>query len=825
MKRGRLFELSLILLLLLLLACLLYVIMTSAAPKAEVSGWSIKDTWSPNYITIGSNDTLYEFKANQVYGKTKDPGRASKGMEEIRAIGNNGSQLWSLEISTEWSVLNQYNLPGHSPEGYGYSLYDYPVMAESDGSLYLFAFKRLTWEDINALTVEKESELNISYNNTSWVYTRPADQYIRQPSKVMKISPEGRVTWEYTFNVTMPKWDIGGLCEPEYFIFDRPVKIDERSGHIYVFHDFTEDVLDQDGRLLFSIGNISDPAVIDSIGHMYAIKGTILEATADSIVAANGQPLKGEADDWYTTIVASDPEFLLPTGVVEAYDSEGKLLWSTDIGHPAVRQLFKYDVWSQYYTLPLCANDTLYVPIRNGVATLSKDGKLKWSYLETTGEYVLYEIMPLDSKGNTYLRKAYPAGTDCAFLMRSNLTVIGPDGRADRNPWPFFQDDPVIGKPDAPRVIGGYDGIIYATGALESTGLSMIDSKVFDQIYATKRFPADTITAYDVKSHTALWRFTIPESDVHTLTLDRNNLATNIQYTSGQMGVFNGSHYIIGDIKTEAYPLKPYSSNTIRVLPGENGVYINYYYSAAEIPLISNLSRCVYANGLYSLDNRGRLLWEQQIDGFVTDVLVNNSTMYYRTSDGTIGKGTVNVMAGIAILAMIAIVLRFLAVGAVSRAKSRLDKNENRNQVLDYIIAHPGSTTYEIVRGLKMNLGTIRYHLLVLSLNHKIVAHQDGSKYVRYFKNSGSFTQEERSLLSLMRREPVRRTLKVLAQKPGISGAELSKELGISDTAAYKNVNMLVEKGIVSRETRGDRGYIYSVIDEYRPFIAGGTER
>jgi len=823
MKRGQIFELTLVLLII-VLACLLYVLTLTTPP--EITGWTVKGGWNPDYMTIGSNDTLYEFKGNEVYTGVRDLVIKTKG-NEIRAIGNDGNQLWTLEIPPEWSVLNRWELPGTTPEGSGYSLWSYPMFDESEGSLYIFAFKRLTREDIDPIRYEAESELNISYNNTTYVYTRPANQYISKPCKIMKISPDGSVAWEYPFNMSLCKWNIGGLTDPGYVSFDHPVKITEQSDRIYVFHDYTEDVLDKDGRLLFSIRNISDPAVVDNSGHIYAVHGESLRAYSGQNISADGRIPEGVYVDGYLTKMASDPDFLIPTSIVEAYDYDGKLLWSTDIGYPAARQLIKYDVWSRYYTLPLYANDTLYVPIYNGVAAVDRDGNLKWITRPLNGRYVLYDVMPIDSKGNVYLRRAISSDSGASFLQLTYLVVVGPDGRTSSDAWPFYQYDPVIGEPEAPLVLSGNDGIVYTTGAIKSAEMNMIESKAFDQIVLTRRYPADTITAYDVKNRKALWHFTIPKSDVNTVTINRNNAATILRYVPGEIGELNGSNYVYGDgtFKTEAYPLKPMSTNIIRVLPGENVVYIDYYYCIVETHLIVNLSRCVYAKGLYTVDNNGNLLCKQQIDGFVTGTAVNNSTIYYRTSDGTMGKGTVNVMAGIAIAALVYLVLRFLVLGTVSRAKSRLDKNENRNQVLDYIIAHPGSTTYEIVRGLKMNLGTIRYHLLVLSLNHKVVVHQDGGKYIRYFKNSGSFTQEERSLLSLMRREPVRRTLKALAQKPGISGAELSKELGISDTAAYKNVNLLVEKGIVSKETRGDRGYVYSVIDEYRPFIVGVTEQ
>lgn len=822
MRRGHIFELTLAVLII-VLAALLYVLITTASPPS-VSTWAVKNGWNPDYITIGSNDTLYEFQGNVVYTGVRDLSTEMKG-NEIRAISHDGNELWTLVIPSDWSILNRWDLPGTSPEGYGSSLLSYPVLDESDGSLYIFAFKRLTWQDIDPIRSEAESEINITYKNDTNIFTRPANQYISQPCKVMKIDPKGKVAWEYPFNMSLCKWNIGGLCDPNYVSFDRPVKITERSDRTYVFHDYTEDVLDGDGKLQFSIRNISDPAVVDASGHIFAVQGDRLRSGSGPTISADGRIPEGVNVGEYLIKMASDPEFMVPTGTLEAYDQDGKLLWTTDTGYPAARPLYNGDVWSKYYSLPLFANQTLYAPIYNGVAAVDLNGTLKWVSRPLNGPYILYELMPIDSKGNIFLRRTSTSGSEPSFQELTYLVVVRPDGRTSPDAWPFYQYDPAYGRQEAPVVVGGSDGIVYAIAAGRSAGLNQISAADFGEIVSTKRFPADTITAYDVKNNTALWHFTIPESDVHVVTLNQDNLAKIVRDPPGGMGELDGGNYVFGGLRTEAHPLKPFSTVIIRALPGQNYVYLDYYYSVSETPYIANLSRCIYAKGLYALDNRGNLLWEQPVDGFVTNTAVNNSTIYYSTSDGTIGRGTENLAAGIALVALVAVVLRFLMIGAVSRARSRLDKNENRNRMLDYVLAHPGCTAYEIVRGLSLNLGTVRYHLLILSLNHKIVTHGDGDKFVRYFKNSGAFTQEERELLSLMRRRTVASMLATMAEKPEITCPELSRELDISDTAAYKHINLLVEKGIVSKTARGERSYVYSLKEEYKPHVTNSHAR
>ena len=76
-----------------------------------------------------------------------------------------------------------------------------------------------------------------------------------------------------------------------------------------------------------------------------------------------------------------------------------------------------------------------------------------------------------------------------------------------------------------------------------------------------------------------------------------------------------------------------------------------------------------------------------------------------------------------------------------------------------------------------MNMGTVRYHLMILSINHRITSYKADDKYVRYFTNAGSYTLEQQLIVSLIRREGIKKVLGTLLEKPGISNLELAEEL------------------------------------------------
>ena len=196
-------------------------------------------------------------------------------------------------------------------------------------------------------------------------------------------------------------------------------------------------------------------------------------------------------------------------------------------------------------------------------------------------------------------------------------------------------------------------------------------------------------------------------------------------------------------------------------------MYLSYYSIMYESPVIFNRSRAVYVNSLYALDNNGTLLWKQPMDGYVTHAVARNDTFFYSTNGGRIGGNTVNVAAGIALIAAAYVFLRFFIIGTVARARTKIESNRNRNDLLKFINENPGVTAVDISRGLEMNLGTIRYHLFILSANHKIVPYKDDGKFLRYFRNSGAYSREERSWLSLMRREPIRKVIACAGTQPG----------------------------------------------------------
>jgi len=260
------------------------------------------------------------------------------------------------------------------------------------------------------------------------------------------------------------------------------------------------------------------------------------------------------------------------------------------------------------------------------------------------------------------------------------------------------------------------------------------------------------------------------------------------------------------------------------VLPGEGRVYVSYYDYNYEYPIVPGQSQCVYASGVSAVDSTGRQMWQQQTGSPVTTMAERNGTLFYSTMDGRTSAVKTDLAAGVTVALVSYVFIRFFMFGAVSRARSRLDKNENRNIVLKFIAEHPGSTLYEIARGVSMNLGTARYHVLILGINHRITSQKADNKYVRFFLNSNTYSKEEQVLLSFIRREPTRKVLGLLLEKPGLTNVDMSRDLDIAESTISKYIKELSSREIIMKEPMPGGRFAYSIRKEYTERVAMALE-
>ncbi len=555
------------------------------------------------------------------------------------------------------------------------------------------------------------------------------------------------------------------------------VSLYAKNSRVYAFSGNNLTVLDGTGAVIQRINDISYPPAIDEEGYVYAV------------VLSETSPL---LDTGYREN---------PNGTVMAYYPNGTLYWKKYVEKPLSGVLADETIGQQFVrsTFPLYNDRTLYLALKDGVMAISTNGTALWSLEFDTGYYYPFPSLPVDANGNVYLEYHLDmnGGSYVKVIDKAghNLTTFN---RVNGD-WQAIAGDP-------------YEGWLYEEKAT----------------YPVGNYTLENLTTIEVRAHNLAtgendWTYSVPVYNKSTLVLDNNTVSTLAEYvsSSGRSAYWD----IVENSKYVHEPtVFPYYPHEIAV--GKDVIYVSFFMANYEAPVVLGKSKCTYAGGIYALGKNGTLLWYKPTGAFAGSLTVSNSTVYYATRNGKIGAGGMDTLAGGITLAALAYVLiRFFLIGAVARAKNRLGKNENRNSVLKYIADNPGSTLREVSRGLGMNMGTLRYHIFILGMNHRIVPYMADDKHVRYFTNSGTFTKEEQLIISLMRRDGMRRVLGLLQENPGLSNGEMSGRLNMQDSAVSRYLKEFIRHGIVEKGQTREGKTIFSVKGEYRPRIACALAR
>jgi predicted transcriptional regulator len=121
--------------------------------------------------------------------------------------------------------------------------------------------------------------------------------------------------------------------------------------------------------------------------------------------------------------------------------------------------------------------------------------------------------------------------------------------------------------------------------------------------------------------------------------------------------------------------------------------------------------------------------------------------------------------------------------------------NQNRLSIYNYVANNPGCTQAEIAMRQNMREGTVKYHLLMLETEGKIIRKRMG-KFTRLFRNSGT-SDLERKIASRIRNEMSRNVLLAILRSPGITNQDLSERFGIEKSSVHWHIDRLLEDGII----------------------------
>ncbi len=127
-----------------------------------------------------------------------------------------------------------------------------------------------------------------------------------------------------------------------------------------------------------------------------------------------------------------------------------------------------------------------------------------------------------------------------------------------------------------------------------------------------------------------------------------------------------------------------------------------------------------------------------------------------------------------------------------------------RATVYGYIRTHPGTSFSTIARQTTINRGTLHYHLHILLREGKISElREDGS--TTYFENNGTYSLEEKRILSHIREGPAGEICRFLAMCRGASRSEIAHRMGVAPSSVSWHLSRLNGSGVIVAERAGGK--------------------
>ncbi len=718
----------------------------TAGNEGQSDAWNLTSDGPVSNIAVGDDGTLYMLSGNN--------------FNVVSAIDPAGSLKWKLEFPDNQQAASRFARDHFGSVMYAgspsYDDWDDQTFALDGGQMYFYV------GEINATGWDHDAR-------HFTVFTPDSSGFRKS---LVAISTQGDILWKKPISgVTL-----NGYSASIYALNDR----------VYVRDNHMVTVVDSNGTFLYNVTDVDGEPTVDSDNNLYVAKASVSNyryVYRDDGYVECYYPdgtLQGirEAVDLNQPV---EERIYNPSGVVECYRPDGTLGWKKDLGENV--KFFVPSRFKGFNTDLLYHNGTLIVPGQDAIYFLDRDGNVVRKKDCAGLNYEFFQPSPVDSQGNLYLLlNAYPQFLD----------VVSADGTD------HLREDGDFNASFA----GSGNGIVYYS--------SYFPNGPGYENFTDRDLIAARITARDELHDQNLWNYTfvpngtelaITPNNLDSLTSVRGGVTyVNLTPSGGNATLFSDYYDGNWDRRSLQFDNRGDHYWGMRVAAGDETVYVNYYSYALPDEITPDKSTCVYSNYLYALDNNGTLLWQKPVLAPVTSMAVNNSTLYYGTRDGHLfAENTGLIAGGLALAAAMYLLAKFFLAGTVSRARDRLNKNENRNGIVKYVGDNPGSTLRDISRGLGMNIGTVRYHTLILGINHRVSALQADDKHVRYFPASGQYSMDDRLVMSLLRRDGMKKVLGILIDKPGLSNTDLSKELNMKESAVSRHMKVLTAKGVVER--------------------------
>jgi predicted transcriptional regulator len=144
----------------------------------------------------------------------------------------------------------------------------------------------------------------------------------------------------------------------------------------------------------------------------------------------------------------------------------------------------------------------------------------------------------------------------------------------------------------------------------------------------------------------------------------------------------------------------------------------------------------------------------------------------------------------------------------VKRKHDKTLENFVRGQIYGFILANPGTHYNYIKRALKLNNGTLAYHLSVLEQENLIFSQTD-SLYRRFYPAEARIpmvnSNDGLPYTHVQLNATQDKIILALESNPGLTQKELAKLMGKSTQVVNYNINSMAQLGLVKLKRDGNK--------------------
>ncbi len=141
-------------------------------------------------------------------------------------------------------------------------------------------------------------------------------------------------------------------------------------------------------------------------------------------------------------------------------------------------------------------------------------------------------------------------------------------------------------------------------------------------------------------------------------------------------------------------------------------------------------------------------------------------------------------------------------------------KNQSRQGIIKYVLNNPGCTIAEISEQLKINRGSVKYHIIKLEFAGKLIMMKMG-KFSRLFQNSGAFKGNEQVVAAHLKNDTSRLLLEAILENPGITNQELAEKFHLAKSTIHWHIQQFCKDNIlIFKQERKYRQYFINADSE-----------